>query len=146
MPQLILSLLIANYLNSLKVFPQVFKMTSFCYKSAKMMLRSSLSIIDTIWGLTLATYRSSRIKLFCIKAALNGFAKFTGKCLFPSLFFIKNADSGLLLYYKRDFQCFRVNFAKFFKNSFFTEHWWWLLLHVYFKVIMILLNSNNQSN
>ena len=104
MPQLILSLLIANCLNSLKVFPQVFKMTSFCYKSAKMMLRSSLSIIGTIWGLTLAMYRSSRMKLFCIKAVLNGFAKFTGKCLFRSLFFIKNADSGLQLYYKRDWK------------------------------------------
>ena len=31
-------------------------------------------------------------------------------------------------------RCFPVNFAKFLRTPFFTEHLWWLLLLVYLKV------------
>ena len=46
-----------------------------------------------------------------------------------SYFLIKLQTSGLQLYSKRDWhRHFPVDFAKIFKNTFFTEHLQWLLL------------------
>ena len=62
--------------------------------------------------------RSSRQELFCKKGVLRNFAKFTGKCLCQSLISKKR------LWHR----CFPVNFAKFLRTSFLTEHLRWLLL------------------
>ena len=61
--------------------------------------------------------RSSRPEVFCKKGVLRNFAKFTGKHLCQGLFFNKK-------------RCFPVNFAKFLRTPFLTEHLQWLLLFV----------------
>ena len=68
---------------------------------------------------TIRLNRSSRLEVFCEKGVLRNFAKFTGKHLCQSLFF--NKVAGLW------HRCFPVNFAKFLRTPFFTEHFWWLL-------------------
>ena len=74
--------------------------------------------------------RSSRPEVFCTKGVLKNFAKFTGKRLCQSLFFNEATDlrpATLLkkrLWHKR----FPVDFAKFLRTPFFTEHLQWLLL------------------
>ena len=74
--------------------------------------------------------RSSRPEVFCKKGALSNFAKFTGKHLCQSLFFNKVAGlrPATLLKKRLWHRCFPVNFAKFLRTPFFTEHLWWLLL------------------
>ena len=64
---------------------------------------------------TKSSLRSSRPEVFCKKGLLRNFAKFLGKHLYQSLFF--NKVAGL-----------PVNFVKFLRTSFFTEHLLWLLL------------------
>ena len=59
--------------------------------------------------------------MFCKKDVLTSFAKFTGKHLFQSLFFMKKR-----LWHR----CFTVNFAKFLRTPFLIEHLWWLLLMI----------------
>ena len=72
-------------------------------------------------------YRSSRPELFCRKGVLRNFAKFTGKHLCQSVFFNKVAPATLLK--KRLWhRSFPVNFAKFLRTPFLTEHIRWLLL------------------
>ena len=74
--------------------------------------------------------RSSRPEVFCKKGVLRTFLKFTGKHLHQSLFF--NKVAGLFLLKKRLLhRCFPVNFAKFLKTPFLTEHLRWLLLVQY---------------
>ena len=63
--------------------------------------------------LFILVFRSSRQEVFCKKGVLRNFAKFTGKHLCQSLFFNR---------------CFSVNFAKFLRTTFLTEHLQWLLL------------------
>ena len=77
--------------------------------------------------------RSSRPQVFCEKGVLRNFAKFTGKHLRQSLFFNKVAGlrPATLLKKRLWHWCFPVNFAKFLRTPFFTEHLWWLLLNVY---------------
>ena len=58
--------------------------------------------------------------MFCKKGVLRNFAKFTGKPRCQSLFF--NNVAGLSL------RCFPVNFAKFVRTPFLTEHLWRVLL------------------
>ena len=74
--------------------------------------------------------RSSRPKVFCKKCVLKNFAKFTGKHLCQSLLF--NKVAGLrpanLLIKRLWHRCFPVNFAKFLRTPFLTEHLRWLLL------------------
>ena len=72
-------------------------------------------------------YRSSRPDVFCKKGVLKNFAKFTGKNLCQSLFFNKVADlrPTTLLKKRLWHRCFPVNFAKFFRTSFLTEHFHW---------------------
>ena len=83
---------------------------------------------------------SSRPEMFCKKGFLRNFAKFTGKYLRQSLFF--NKVTGLSLFFdniadlspatllkKRLWhRYFSVNFAKFLRTSFVTEHLRWLFL------------------
>ena len=57
---------------------------------------------------------SSRPHVFCKKGVLSNFTKFTGKHLCQSPFFNKVAG-----FWRR---CLSVNFAKFLRTSFFTEH------------------------
>ena len=74
--------------------------------------------------------RSSRPDVFCEKDVLRNFAKFTGKHLCQSPFFNKVAAlrRATLLKKRLWHRCFPVNFAKFLRTPFFTEHLWWLLL------------------
>ena len=59
--------------------------------------------------------------MFCRKDVIRKFAKFTAKqmCQRPATLLKKR------LWYR----CFPVNFAKFLRTPFFTEHFRWLLLH-----------------
>ena len=72
--------------------------------------------------------RSSRPEVFSKKSVLRKFAKFTEK--HQSLFFNKVAGlrSATLLKNRLWQACFPVNFAKFLRTPFFTEHSQWLLL------------------
>ena len=66
-------------------------------------------------------FRSSRPEMFCEKGVLRNFAKFTGNHL--------RAPANLLK--KRLWhRCLPVNFPKFLRTPFFTEHLWRLLLNV----------------
>ena len=66
------------------------------------------------------------------KGFLRNFEKFTGKQLFQSLFFNKVAvrRPAILLKERLWHRCFPVNFAKFLRTPFSTEHLQWLLLQV----------------
>ena len=70
------------------------------------------------------------MEVFCKKVVLTNFTKFTGKQLCQSLFFNKVADLRPATILKKRLwrRFFRVNFMKFLKTPFFTEHLWWLLL------------------
>ena len=69
-------------------------------------------------------------EVFCKKGVLRNFVKFTGKHLCQSLLF--NKAAGLkpetLLKTGLWHRCFPVNFSKFLRTHFFTEHLWWLFL------------------
>ena len=77
-------------------------------------------------------YRSSRPEVFCKKGGLRNFAKFTGKHLYKSRLFNKVAGlrPATLLKKRLWHRCFPLNFAKFLRTPFLTEHLWWLLLIV----------------
>ena len=80
--------------------------------------------------------RSSRPKMFCKKVVLRNFANFIGKQLCQNLFFNKVAGLRLATLLKKRLwhRCFTVNFAKFLRTFFLTEHLRWLLLkRVYWK-------------
>ena len=66
------------------------------------------------------------------KDVLINFAKFTGKHLCQNLSLNKREALGFrpvtLLKERFWHRCFFVNFTKFLKTLFFTEHLWWLLL------------------
>ena len=67
--------------------------------------------------------------MFCKKGGLRNFAKFTGKHLCQGLFFNKKRLRPVTLIKKRlCHRCFPVNFAKFIRTIFFTEHLQWLLM------------------
>ena len=127
----------------------------FCWYVTKLTLRRSVAIsriidhefyyqfLECMWLWTLKTaliecktqsinYRSSRPEVFCKKGVLWNFAKFTGKQPCQSLFF--NKVAGLrpeTLFKKRLWhRCFPVNFVKFLRTPFFTEHLWRLFLYV----------------
>ena len=78
-------------------------------------------------------YRSSRPEVFCKKGGLRNFTKFSGKHLCQRLFFNKVAGlrTATLLKKRLWHKCFPVNFAKFQRTPFLTEHLRWLLLRVY---------------
>ena len=92
--------------------------------------------------------RSSRPDVFCKEGVLKIFTKFTGKHLCQSLFF--NKFTGLRpetcnfikkIIWHRDFP---VNFAKFLRTPFLTEHLQWLLLHVLDNIIFFFHNFDKQ--
>ena len=64
--------------------------------------------------------RNSRPQVLCKKGVLRNFGKFTGKHLCQSLFF--NKVAGLLLKKRLWHRCFPVNFPKFLRAPFLTEH------------------------
>ena len=74
---------------------------------------------------------STRPEVFCKKGVLRNFAKLTGKPLCQSLFFSKVAGLSPATLSKERlwYRCFRVNFVKFLRTSFFIEHLRWLLLN-----------------
>ena len=78
---------------------------------------------------SLSNVRSSRLEMLCRKGVLRNFAKFTQKRLFQSLFFSKvtGLKPATLLKKRLWHRSFPVNFAKFLKTPFFTEHFGWLL-------------------
>ena len=69
-------------------------------------------------------------EVFCTKVVLKDFGKFLGKYLCQSLCFNKVVSliPGTLLKERLCYKCFPVNFPKFLRTSFFTEHLRWLLL------------------
>ena len=74
--------------------------------------------------------RSSHPEMLCKKGALTNFLKFIGKHLCQGLFFNKVAARSATLLKKRLWRrCFPVNFAKFLRKTFFTEHLRLLLLY-----------------
>ena len=77
-------------------------------------------------------FRGSRHpEVFSKKDVLKTFAKFTGKHLCQSLFFNKVATATATLLKKRLWhRCFSVNFVKFLRTLFLTEHLRWLLLRI----------------
>ena len=87
---------------------------------------AELSVFGHFVGLALKGLkpRSSRPEVFCKKGVLRNFAKFTRKHLCQGLFF--NKVASLRLWHK----CFPVNFAKFLRTPFLTEHLRWLLLKI----------------
>ena len=74
--------------------------------------------------------RSSCPEVFCKKDVLRNIAKLTGKHLCQSLFFDKVAGLRLLFVLKKRlwYGCSPVNFVKFLRALFLTEHLRWLLL------------------
>ena len=78
--------------------------------------------------------RSSRAGVFCKKGVLRNFTKFTGKHLCQNIFFNKVAGlkPATLLKKRLWHRCFPVNFVKFLRTPFLTEHLWWLLLYRFF--------------
>ena len=85
--------------------------------------------------------RSSRPEVFCEKSVLRNIAKFTEKHLCQSLFCNKVAGlrPATLLKMRLWHRCFPVNFAKFLRTPFFTEHLKRLLLA--FQIIKKLLKE-----
>ena len=78
------------------------------------------------------TFRSWRLQIFLKVGILKSFANFTGKHLCWSLFLKNLQAEGLQLHKKRlQRRCFPVNFAKFFRTPFLTEHLRWLLLYCF---------------
>ena len=70
-------------------------------------------------------FRSSHPEVFCKKGFLRNFTKFTGKHLYQSLIINKVVGLSLSLqfYWKRDsYRYFPMNFAKFLRTPFLTEH------------------------
>ena len=74
-----------------------------------------------------APFRSSRLEVFCKKCVLE---IHTRKHLCQSLFFNKVAGLRSATLFKKRLwhKCFPVNFAKFLRTFFFTEHLRWLFL------------------
>ena len=76
------------------------------------------------------TFRSSRRRCSIKKGVHKNFTKFTGKHLRQSLFFNKVAGLRPATLVKKSLwhRCFPVNFVKFLRTPFLTEHLWCLLL------------------
>ena len=71
-------------------------------------------------------------EMFYKKDVLRNFAKFTGKYLCQSLFFIKSAVLRSANLWKKRLwhRCFPVNFAKFVRTPLFTKALQWLLFYL----------------
>ena len=86
--------------------------------------------MKNVYNFQIANVRSSRLKVVCEKNVLRNFAEFKGKHLCQSLFFNKVASlrPPTLLKKRLWHRCFPVNFAKFLRTPFLTEHFHWVLL------------------
>ena len=75
-------------------------------------------------------FQKQHPELFSKKNVLRNFAKFTAKHLRQGLIFKKVAGLRIATLSKKRHwhMCFPVNFAKFLRTSFLTEHLRWLLL------------------
>ena len=84
----------------------------------------SFTYILDLLKISIKIIRNSRQEVFCKKGVLRNFAKFTGKHLCQSLFFNKVAGlrPATLLKKRLWHRCFPVNFAKFLRTPFLTEH------------------------
>ena len=70
-------------------------------------------------------------QVFCKKRVLRNFANLQENTCTRVSFLIKlQAGPATLLKKRLWHRCFPVNFAKFLRTTFFTEHLWWLLLKV----------------
>ena len=76
-----------------------------------------------------SNYRSNCPEVIYEKGVVRSFAKFTGKYLYLSLFFDKVAAATLSKQRLR-YRCFPVNFVKFLRTLFYTEHVQWLFLEL----------------
>ena len=92
---------------------------------------NALEKINSMYFQGISLVKSSRPEVFCKKCVLRNFTKFTGKHLCQSLFF--NKETFSLLKKRLWHRCFPVDFAKFLKTPFLTEHLRWLLLTCAFK-------------
>ena len=118
------------------------KMCIAVYKMQRMHIKCSLLFLNflkmiTFWLLSiffpvfefLYFFSEAAAQRCSVKKMFLKFWKFTGKYLCQSLFLIKFHALGLKLYSKRDSgTCVSVNFAKFLRTHFFTEHLRCLLL------------------
>ena len=88
-------------------------------------------------------HKSSPPEVFFYKGILRNFAKFSGKhlCLGLSFDKIPGLRPATLLKERLWHRCFLVNFEKFLRTPFFTEHLWWLLL---FKIIMSVESTSKR--
>ena len=85
-------------------------------------LTSIMSIINILFY-----FRSSRPEVLCKKGVLRNLTKFTGKHLCQGLTLFKKS---LLR------RCFLVNFVKFLRTPFFTEHLWFAsVFRVFFGIL-----------
>ena len=75
------------------------------------------NIIDSV-----SIFRSSRAEVFCKKGVVRNSAKLTGKQLRQSLFFNKVAGLRPATSLKKRLGFFPMNFEKFLRTSFLTEH------------------------
>ena len=80
--------------------------------------------------ISISVTRSSRPEVFCKKGVLRNLTKFTEKHLCQSLLY--NKVAGMRLWHR----CFLVNFVKFLRSSFFTEHLLSLPLQIYRREII----------
>ena len=94
-------------------------------------ISNQISILKPKFLITLQFRRSHR-EVFCKKDVLRNFTKFTGKHMCQSLFFNKVAGLRPAILLKRRLwhRSFPVNFAKFLRIIFLTEHFRWLLLSI----------------
>ena len=69
---------------------------------------------------------------FVKKSVFTNFTKLTRKHLCQNLFFnkVESLRPATFLKKKPWYRCFPVNFVKFLRTPFFTEHLWWLLLEI----------------
>ena len=76
-------------------------------------------------------FRSSSTEVFCTKSVLKNFGKIHRTIPVPESFFNKVADFRRATLSKKRLwhRCFPVNFAKFLKTPFLTDHLRWLLLN-----------------
>ena len=103
---------------------------------------STISFWKCKWRVVLLViflFRSSRPEVFYKTGVLRNFTKFTGKHLCQSLFFnkITGLSPATLLKKRLWHRRFPVNFAKFVRTPFLTEHLRWLLLPVQLRFIQV---------
>ena len=86
--------------------------------------------------------RSSRQEVLCEKGVLRNFTKSTRKHLCQVSFLIKLQTWPVTLLKKRLWhRCFPVNFVKFLRTSFLTEHLWCLLLMFAKRLLLMVVKG-----